>query len=864
MLNERGEPTCSPLFSFYATKSILFIKAPLSDRKTLNIMKILTLSLVVIFFIFTVSLKAENAPVTTVGTIINATTVPGSTIVPVTVKNFAGIGSFTLTLLYNSSLVTYVSFAPHASFPGMTITNTIAGSNSTLVINWPQTPGGVTLPDETHLLDMTFTYLSGTSTLSWYDYDVNVCEYTRYSGGSYIVLNDSPQSSYYINGGISNRGAPVTYAPFIGNATPGAIAVPITVNNFTSVGAMSLTLEYNQSVLTYVSCVKNPAIGGTFSSGAQMGPNGKMIVTISWFGNASLANGSTVVTINFNYSVATGTYSSLEWYDNGPSCQYADALGNGLLDSPVSDFYQNGAVYKQYSPQVWLPAKTNAIPSGTLALPAFVKSFNNVRSFTLSYEYDPAVMTYSSFTPDAAFGSALTAADSQSGSKRKLVLTWTGTANKTLPDGSLLGTMNFTYLTGTSTLAWITNDLTSCRFNDANGKAYYDLPKTSYYQDGLVASHPAPRTAAGQLSGTSGQPVTVPLKVYDFTNIGLFNLTLDYDPAVLTYQSASLVPSIGGTFTATTSGIGRVIINWSGTTGSLADGSTLVNLTFTYNGGSTPLAWFDDGNSCRYAESGAGPSLYDLPRASYYINGYVGPNPLEANFTANANIGDLNMTFVLTDQTTGSPTAWNWTISPSSFYFVNGTTASSQNPQIRFTSDSLYTVTLVASRGMSAAIRIKKEWLQISTLVQWTGLTSSDWTDGSNWQNLTVPTATTKVVIPATAPNWPHLTGGLTLGVQCKNITMEGAAYLYVDGDITINAGSSLNFTGSGTLFLGGSWMNLGSWNTGTSTIVFIGPNDAYILGGANPETFWKIIASKTNATITVGVDVNVIGTENK
>jgi hypothetical protein len=827
-------------------------------------MRTITNFLLILFCFLTVSLKSQNAPVTTAGIVTNATTAPGAVVVPITVKNFVSIGSFTLTLRYQANLVTYVGAALHPSFPGMTVSNAVIGTLGKIVITWPQTPGGITLPDETHLLDLTFTYISGTSVLSWFYYGSNICQYYKYSNGSYILLNDSPRSSYYIDGGISNRAAPITYAPIINNPVPGNISVPVTVNNFTAIGAMSLTLEYNQAVLSYQSCTPNPGLSGTFNAGTMMGPNGKMLVTISWFGLASLANGSTVVTINFIYSNTSGSYSSLTWFGNSSYCEYADAMANALLDSPTDYYYHNGAIFTQYAARVWLPVKTNAVPSGTLSLPVFVNDFNNIRSFTLSFEYDPAVMTYGSFTPDTAFGSALTAADSPSGSKRKIVLSWSGSVSKTLPEGSLIANVNFTYNSGTSLLAWKVNDGTSCRFNDANGNAYFDVPRDTYYQDGMVASHIAPQSAvSSQQSAVNGQQVTVPMNVYHFTNIGLFSFTLDYDPAVLTFQSATLVPSIGGTFTSSTVGLGRIVMDWSGTATSLADSSDLINLTFTYNGGASPLAFFDDGNSCKFAETSSGPSLYDQPRSFYYINGYIGPYPLVADFMAGNVSGGYDTTIVLTDLTIGGPVTWNWTIGPSTYYFVNGTTASSQNPQVRFTSNGVYSVTLIVTRGTSAAIRIKTDYLFIGTPGLWTGVTSDDWNTSSNWHNFMVPTGSANIVIPASAPNWPHLTGDLTLGTLCENITMMGTAQLYVDGDFTINTGSSLTFTGYGTLFLGGNWSNSGVFNIGTSTIEFTGPNDASILGGASPETFYKIVSSKTNANLSVQGYIIVSGTEN-
>jgi PKD repeat protein len=213
--------------------------------------------------------------------------------------------------------------------------------------------------------------------------------------------------------------------------------------------------------------------------------------------------------------------------------------------------------------------------------------------------------------------------------------------------------------------------------------------------------------------------------------------------------------------------------------------------------------------------------------------------------------------------TTGGPTTWNWSISPSTYYFVNGTTESSQDPEVKFTSNGVYTVTLIVSRGTSSSIRIRSDYMYIGTPGLWTGLTSGDWNLASNWHNFTVPSTSLGITIPPDAINWPHLTGDLTIGVLCPEITILDTAQLIVDGDFTINAGSSLTFSGAGTLVLGGDWSNLGIFNMGASTIDFTGINDAAILGGASPETFYKIAVSKSGANLSVQGTIIISGTEN-
>lgn len=209
------------------------------------------------------SVKADNAPVTYAGVIVNATTTPGGTIVPVTVTNFVNIGWLTLTLKYDTTKIRYIGFTPNNAFSGMTVTKTTAGTQARLLISWTSATG-ITLPDLTHLLDLTFTYKAGTASLSWGYTSGLVCQYKKYIGGTLVVCSDTPKGSFYINGGVSYRGAPIVTAPVINNAVPGSYVIPIKVNNLTTISAISLNLEYDSTVLTFTGYTANSVFGSYF------------------------------------------------------------------------------------------------------------------------------------------------------------------------------------------------------------------------------------------------------------------------------------------------------------------------------------------------------------------------------------------------------------------------------------------------------------------------------------------------------------------------------------------------------------------------------------------------------------------------
>jgi hypothetical protein len=135
--------------------------------------------------------------------------------------------------------------------------------------------------------------------------------------------------------------APVTTCAVVPGAIQGNVSVPLTVTGFTNIGAISLTLEYDYSVLQFLSGTPNPAMPNFLSGDFDLG-NGIHRVNMGWFGSGkTLDDGSTIMTLNFNY---TGGNSPLNWFDGGASCEYADAAGNVLNDIPAADFYINGFV----------------------------------------------------------------------------------------------------------------------------------------------------------------------------------------------------------------------------------------------------------------------------------------------------------------------------------------------------------------------------------------------------------------------------------------------------------------------------------------------------------------------------------------
>jgi len=69
----------------------------------------------------------------------------------------------------------------------------------------------------------------------------------------------------------------------------------------------------------------------------------------------------------------------------------------------------------------------------------------------------------------------------------------------------------------------------------------------------------------------------------------------------------------------------------------------------------------------------------------------------QSNFIAEIQEVCLNTPILFTDESEDNPTAWLWKIQPSSYSFANGTDSTSENPQIMFLKEGIYSISLNAS-----------------------------------------------------------------------------------------------------------------------------------------------------------------------
>jgi PKD repeat protein len=97
---------------------------------------------------------------------------------------------------------------------------------------------------------------------------------------------------------------------------------------------------------------------------------------------------------------------------------------------------------------------------------------------------------------------------------------------------------------------------------------------------------------------------------------------------------------------------------------------------------------------------------------------YVSPfdlSPLpNANFSAGSTTPCLHQTVQFQDMTTKEPFEWLWSIYPAGYIFVNGTGATSQNPQLQFNSYGNYSVQLIATNSYGSDTLSRTDYISVN------------------------------------------------------------------------------------------------------------------------------------------------------
>ncbi len=136
-----------------------------------------------------------------------------------------------------------------------------------------------------------------------------------------------------------------------------------------------------------------------------------------------------------------------------------------------------------------------------------------------------------------------------------------------------------------------------------------------------------------------------------------------------------------------------------------------------------------------------------------------------ANFTADKTNTCTNETVGFLDQSIGGPTSWSWSFSPSTVSYQNGSSSSSQNPQVKFTAAGIYSVSLTINGPGGSNTKTRNNYIQ----VQATG--TPPFTD--NFESGSFSTNNWTVVNPDDSVTWNIYTGAGGNGSSTKSAYMN-------------------------------------------------------------------------------------------
>lgn len=478
---------------------------------------------------------------------------PGSSIsVPLTVETFTNIGAVSIKINYDPAVLTYTGIS---NAPANFTANAAAGVIS---IGWFDQSGTTPINiDSAKLLDLHFNYIGGTSALT---FNTSLTEISDANANPVSAAFDNGQVSQSIGSGV------LVDIPDV-QAVPGSnILVPINVENFNNIGAVSLKINYNPSVVTFNGLQNNPS---GFSANANAG-----VITVGWFdvtGANPLSLGSTkLLDLSFSYTSGSSNIS----FDTAQN-EISDGSAN-----PVFAVYNNGSVLPQAGSSITLTVgQAQGVIGGEILVPLNVENFNNIGAVSLKINYDPTVASFvglenetSGFTANAANG--------------VITVGWfdvSGTSPLTMGTAKLLD-LKFTFLGGTSSLNFdtILSEVSDQSANSINVD----------YNNGNISAQPGSNVtlSLGDVTSLPGNVISVPMVVNNFNNIGAISLKINFDPTVMTFVNVENAPA-NVSFTANAVG-GVLNVGWFDASGSNplnVDSVKLLDLKFNYVNGRTDL-----------------------------------------------------------------------------------------------------------------------------------------------------------------------------------------------------------------------------------------------------------------------------------
>ena len=197
-------------------------------------------------------------------------------------------------------------------------------------------------------------------------------------------------------------------------------------------------------------------------------------------------------------------------------------------------------------------------------------------------------------------------------------------------------------------------------------------------------------------------------------------------------------------------------------------------------------------------------------------------SPPVANFTESTNAASVGQTVVLTDVSTNSPTSWEWTITPSNYTLLLGSSLTDKVVYLAFTQANSYSITLKATSAEGTDQITKNNHINVSTSASQITTADFDATNKTPATNEVItlvdlssysPSAWEWTITPAAnvtfesgttnASQFPKVSfsdkGEYTVKLKATNVNgndeEEKISYITVDYPVSIKENNALKFT---------------------------------------------------------------------
>jgi hypothetical protein len=465
-------------------------------------------------------------------------------------------------------------------------------------------------------------------------------------------------------------GGPVTTIGSLEVCDQLEFTLPLTVDNFSEVGAINLTFSYNTAYLQVMG-VTNNLIPADWAPDFNYSVSGK--VTIAAFGGTtafSLPDASDLVYVTFK-ALEPVTSTALTWNELPPTaCEYGTQFGEFVYcRNPFGDYFKNGNVKINPVITAGITTHTDVQCFGSSSGSATVTVAGGNSAY--SYYWNSTPPQYSNVASGLSAGIyAVQVSDAGSCAA-------TATVEILQPSGPLSVSISqinpVTCAGGSNGSATVSaeggwSSAYTYLWNDGQNTPTAALLTAGTYTVTVTDANSCVATASALINEMRAGPVTtitnvtvcsgattvdVPVKVSSFNNVGGLQLHLTYDNTKLTVPTlvpGSLQPGIDawGTWLMNTATPGTIVLSAYGlvpTDGvTLADGATLFSVRFdVVSGATSSTITFDEnvqGTFCEYTDVAPGYTPFcDIPFVDYYKPGVVTIIPvLTANIINHTNI----------------------------------------------------------------------------------------------------------------------------------------------------------------------------------------------------------------------------------